>query len=147
MIDTDIYDVLDMHFGRAEQAALEIRELDFDSISFDNFEMVKTFDSFIYRFSKIQDYMGEKLFPAFLNRLGEYKRSMPFRDILNKLERLEIISSSQEWMNYREIRNSVTHEYPDSYEDIIEGIKLALSAFDDMGEIYRRIKFYDSNGR
>ncbi|VEN74531.1 conserved hypothetical protein [Candidatus Desulfarcum epimagneticum] len=147
MIETDIYDVLNMHFSRADQAVLEIREFDFNSIRFDNFEVVKTFDTFIYRFSKIQDYMGEKLFPAFLDRLGEYKRSMPFRDILTTLERLEIISSSQEWMNYREIRNSITHEYPGSYEDIIDGIKLALNAFDDMGEIYRRIKFYDIKGR
>ena len=136
----NIYRTLDLHLNRAEQAFKEINQFNLDSSLFRDFEAIKTFDSFIYRFSKIQDYMGEKLFPAVLDMLGEYKSSLAFKDILNKLEKLEIIPSAQKWMDYREIRNTLTHEYPDNEQEIIEGIKLSLSAYKDIKRIYENIK-------
>ena len=136
----NIYRTLDLHLNRAEQAFKEINQFNLDSSLFQDFEAIKTFDYFIYRFSKIQDYMGEKLFPAVLDMLGEYKSSLAFKDILNKLEKLEIIPSAQKWMDYREIRNTLTHEYPDNEQEIIEGIKLSLSAYKDIKRIYENIK-------
>jgi len=136
----NIYRTLDLYFQRAEQAFREINQFNLDSSLFQDFEAIKTLDSFIYRFSKIQDYMGEKLFPAVLDMLGEYKSSLSFKDILNKLERLEIIPSANKWMNYREIRNTLTHEYPDKENELIEGIKLALSAYQEIKTIYNKIK-------
>jgi len=56
MILEDIYKVLDLHFNRAEQAIAEIRRIQLCTGIFNNFESVKTIDTFIYRFSKIQDY-------------------------------------------------------------------------------------------
>jgi hypothetical protein len=140
MTISDIYKVLDLHFSRAERAAYEIHHIHLDVRNFSDFEAIKTIDTFIYRFSKIQDYMGEKLFPAVLQELGEYKSAMPFKDVLNKLERLEIISSAMSWMEYREIRNTLTHEYPDNEKEIIEGIRLGLEAFQHINEIYNNIK-------
>lgn len=136
----DIFKILDLHLGRANQAVLEIDQLTLDNQVFESFEAIKTIDTFIYRFSKIQDYMGEKLFPTVLYLLGEHKPSMAFKDILNKLERLEIISSAEKWMEFREIRNTLTHEYPDNEDEIIEGIKLALIAFREIKKIYDNIK-------
>lgn len=140
MTISDVYKVLDLHFSRADRAANEIRRIHLDSRIFSDFEAIKTIDTFIYRFSKIQDYMGEKLFPAVLNELGEYKPALPFKDVLNRLERLEIIPSAIGWMEYREIRNALTHEYPDNEDEIIEGIALALKAFQQINEIYNNIK-------
>ena len=136
----DIFKVLDLHISRADKAAGEISQMQLDIHAFDNFETVKTIDTFIYRFSKIQDYMGEKLFSATLDILGEYKSSMSFIDILHKLERLEFIQSVQQWMNFREIRNALTHEYPDNENEIMEGIKLAMDAYTEMKSIYATIK-------
>jgi len=136
----DIYKVLDLHISRADKAAEEISRIQLSTNAFDNFETVKTFDTFIYRFSKIQDYMGEKLFPATLDILGDYKYSMSFKDILNKLERLELIQSVQQWMSFREIRNTLTNEYPDNEDEIIEGITLAVNAYAEIKNIYAAIK-------
>ena len=140
MTFVDIFKVLDLHISRADKAADEISRIQLDSNTFDDFEAVKTIDTFIYRFSKTQDYMGEKLFPAVLDLLGEYKYSMSFKDILNKLERLELIQSVQQWMNFREIRNTLTHEYPDNEDEIIEGITLAVNAYAEIKNIYAAIK-------
>lgn len=133
---------LELHFTRASQAAEEIKKLDIDTVSFESFEVVKTIDTFVYRFLKVQDYMGQKLFPIFLDELSEYDPSMPFRDVLNRLERLQILSSAHDWLRYREIRNTLTHDYPDNQEDIREGIKLALNAFEDIRKIFEKIKSY-----
>jgi hypothetical protein len=37
----------------------------------EDFETIKTIDAFVYRFLKLQDYMGQKLFKNFLTSLGE----------------------------------------------------------------------------
>jgi len=83
--------------------------------------------------------MGEKLFPVVLQILQEYKPSMPFIDILNKMERLELIRSADEWIEYRKLRNTLTHDYPDNREEIIEAITMAIEVYKSMIEIYRNL--------
>jgi len=75
-------------------------------------EKVETIDSFIFRFSKLQDSMDQKLFPATLEFLGEEVRKLPFIDILNKLEQLELVESAEKWKELRELTNLLTHTYP-----------------------------------
>ncbi len=76
----------------------------------------------IYRFSKLQDTMGNKFFPLILKGLGEDISSMPFIDILNRLEKLNILENHNEWLIFRETRNQVAHEYPFLKEELIEGL-------------------------
>jgi len=59
-------------------------------------------DQIIYRFSKAQDSMGAKLFKAFMFFQDE-NVDKPFMDILNSLEKLEILEVD-EWFELREIR-------------------------------------------
>jgi len=87
-------------------------------------EELSYFDQLIFRFSKLQDSMGGKLFPAILENLGEDVRELPFIDRLTKLEELNVIPSADEWMVLRETRNIVTHEYPFVTEEVIEGLNL-----------------------
>lgn len=136
----DIFDELNLHFKRIDAILPEIeKSMPISSKDFENSEIVKTIDSFIYRFIKIQDRMGDKLFPAFLNLLQEYKSNMALIDVLNDLERLEIIDNAEEWIDYRKLRNSLTHEYPGNEEEIIEALELALDAYKRMKEIYQFI--------
>ena len=93
-----------------ESVLPEIKEwLPLKKEDFNDTEKVKTIDSFIYRFIKIQDRMGEKLFPAVLQALMEYEESMPFIDILNRLEKLKLLPSADEWIDFRNLRNTLTH--------------------------------------
>lgn len=87
-------------------------------------EILSFFDQLIFRFSKLQDSMGGKLFPALLENLGEEVRGKPFIDVLNKLEELELLSNSNDWLLLRETRNIVTHEYPHVTTEIINGLNL-----------------------
>jgi hypothetical protein len=138
---SEICKMLELHFDRAEKAFQEIQYIKLDNNAFLDFEHIKTIDTFIYRFLKIQDYMGVKLFPAVLYALGEFKSNMSLKDMLNKLERLELMPSADKWMGYREIRNILTHEYPDNEDEIIEGITLALTAYEEIRNIYQTIRY------
>ena len=83
-------------------------------------EELSFLDQLIFRFSKLQDSMGGRLFPAVLENLGEEIKEMPFIDRLIKLEELNVIPGADEWMVLRETRNLVTHEYPFIADEVIE---------------------------
>lgn len=136
----DVFDELDLHFKRIDAIIPEIEKwMPLKVDDFNNTEVVKTIDSFIYRFIKIQDKMGDKLFPGFLQLLQEYERNMALIDVLNTLERLEIIESAEEWVDFRKLRNTLTHEYPDNEEEIISTLKLALEAYNIIKKVYSSI--------
>lgn len=139
----DILQKVELHKNRAKSALEEIKN--WSSINdevFKDFEKIKTIDTFIYRFIKLQDVMGEKLFKVFLDDIGEYKDSMSLLDILDKLEKFEIITDSYRWMEYRKLRNKLTHEYPDNEEEVIEGLLLSIAVFDEITVIIDNIISY-----
>jgi len=66
-------------------------------------------DQIIYRFSKLQDTIGAKLFKALLLYQGE-NIDKPFLDILNQLEKIDIVDVD-EWFELRDLRNEIAHDY------------------------------------
>ena len=128
---SDILHKVELHIKRAQSAKEEILQWgDFSRQIFDDPNKVKTVDSFIYRFIKLQDLAGQKLFRVFLEEIGDYRDDMSLLDVLDRLEKLGIIENSDRWMEFRKLRNTLTHEYPDNEDEIVEGIKLSLAAFD-----------------
>jgi hypothetical protein len=69
-------------------------------------------DQIIYRFAKLQDCMGAKLFKSVLLYQGE-NIDKPFLDILNQLEKMDIISVDN-WFELRDLRNEISHDYEDN---------------------------------
>jgi hypothetical protein len=140
----DVLATIDLHFIRAKTAYEEIKRFEhyLTTKIFDDREKIKTIDSFILRYIKIQDLMGEKLFKEFLICVGDYKANMTFLDILDKLEKLNFINNTTSWMKYRNLRNTLTYEYPNNESEIIAGIKLALTAFAEMEQIYHSMVKY-----
>lgn len=128
---------LEIHFKRIDMLLPELKSyMPFKESDFEDIEKIKTIDSFIYRFTKVQDRMGEKFFPLVLAELYEYKRSMALIDVLHRLEKLELLDSSDKWIEYRKLCNTLTHEYPDNEDEIIEAINLSIDAYIDMKNIY-----------
>ena len=99
-------------------------------------------DQLIFRFSKLQDCMGGKLFPAILENLGEETRGLPFIDMLSKLEELNLIDNSRDWLILRETRNIVTHEYPFITNEIIEGLNLLSKHYALIIQIWKHLDEY-----
>lgn len=129
-----------IHLERLQKAKEEIEIKNIDTMDMENFENIKLIDTFVFRFMKLQDFMGEKLFKAFLIKTGDFRDNMSLIDILDKLEKLEIIDSTEEWIKIRQLRNKIAHEYPDEQEEVIKDIKEALKKVDYLGKIYRSIQ-------
>ena len=101
-------------------------------------------DQLIYRFSKLQDTLGEKIFRGILILSKENVKKMTFLDILNRLEELEVINRD-EWIALREIRNEATHEYSFNQAEVVDSINLIYQKSQDLIDIYDRVvKFVNS---
>jgi hypothetical protein len=68
-------------------------------------------DQILYRFSELQDAMGERLLPATLNWLREPHESWPMRARLDRLEKLGLLDV-EAWLQWRNVRNRLAHGYP-----------------------------------
>lgn len=99
-------------------------------------------DQLIYRFSKLQDTVGNKLFRIILDGLGENQEEMTFIDVLSRLEKLQIIESQAEWLQLRELRNIVTHEYPFNTDEIIDGLNMLINKAQSLSEIWLKTANY-----
>ncbi|NOR80572.1 MAG: hypothetical protein GQ529_07015 [Methyloprofundus sp.] len=95
-------------------------------------------DQIIYRFSKLQDIMGAKLFKSYLIAQGE-SVDKPFLDILNQLEKLNILEVD-EWFELRDIRNSISHHYEEDEKLAIELINTIYKTSNDLADILQLFK-------
>lgn len=72
-------------------------------------ELAERVDAFVARFGRLQDTLGDKLLPSFLVFLGE--RTGAVIDNLDKAERLGLITSADDWLTMRQLRNQMIHDY------------------------------------
>ena len=105
-------------------------------------EDLSYFDQLIFRFSKLQDCMGGKLFPSLLQNLGEETKGVPFIDILSKLEALNLLENAKDWFLLRETKNIVTHEYPFITKEVIDGMNLLNKHYVLILSIWNKIDGY-----
>jgi hypothetical protein len=105
-----------IHFQRLEEGLTALKKHYSFPLAVDEFNALQQCsdhlaraDQVAYRFSKAQDCIGAKLFESFMEWMQE-DTNKPFRDILNRLEKLGFINV-EEWNYVREIRNEIAHDY------------------------------------
>ena len=103
------------------------------------------FDQLIYRFSKLQDSMGSRLFKQLLEALEEDVSGLPFIDILYKLEKLNLLENAKDWVKLRQTRNNISHEYPFYKEVQMEELNLLPEQVIRLGEIWKNLEAYSKN--
>ncbi len=94
------------------------------------------------RFAKLQDAIGQKIFPNLLEILKEDIEGQSFLDILNRLEKLGILENVEFWLELRKIRNSIAHEYPDNPELMAKNLNQAFSASFKLLDYWLLLKGY-----
>lgn len=125
-----ILDIADLHASRINMAVDYIQTkvpVTPEKITHLSPEELSFFELYASRFSKLQDFMGSNLFSALLENTGEQTETLTYIDKLNKLEKLQIIDSANEWKKMRNIRNILSHEYPDRPEITAEIFNTAYS--------------------
>lgn len=112
-----------------------------DVVWFSDYAKQRVVNSFLFNYLKIQDRIGSKLFRLVLQHLREDETDgMSMLDMLNRLEKLRIIEGVEAWDTLREIRNAITHDYPEDSQTRIDTIQLALAAYPKLKVIVDNIE-------
>jgi predicted nucleotidyltransferase len=109
----------DIHLRRLDFASNQLKNifpLDENSYMRLSEEEIQSIDQFLYRFSKLQDTIGEKLIKIVFSLYEENIEKFTFIDILNRLEKVEILTL-KDWKKLRDIRNDLSHKYDDDPEE------------------------------
>ncbi len=139
----DIFKTVDMLFQSCDIDYTLLKGYKLDEELFNDYDKQRVVNSFLFNYIKIQDKIGAKLFKNILFQLKEIDDfSVPMLDVLNILEKLEIIDSTENWDRLREIRNALAHEYPLNIDERIDNIKMSMSSYEYLGKTFTRIKQY-----
>lgn len=94
-------------------------------------------DAFVARFGRLQDRLGGKLLPTLL-RLNMEKVGSQL-DNLILAEKLGWLSSTDDWIELRGLRNLLIHEYLQSPSDLLKPLLQALEAVSLLGQVHLRL--------
>lgn len=92
------------------------------SLAFDE-QLAEKVEAFGSRFSRLQDTVGDKLLPEWLRAIGE--KTAAVIDNLNKAEKLHILTSTEKWVEVRELRNKIVHEYIKDHKILANALQSA----------------------
>ncbi len=104
----------------------------------ENDEKVAFLDQIIYRFSKLQDTLGAKVFKDLMLYFGE-NVNRPFLDILYDLEKLGYVNV-EDWYEFRDLRNEISHNYEDNEKVVINIVNFIWKNLGKFEEIIKKIK-------
>jgi len=127
----------DKHILRMNSAYTKIAaKLPLDTNKYKNLnDEVEHIDQYLFRFAKLQDAIGKRFFKAILLSVEEDLDDISFIDLLNRLEKLNILESTEQWLELRKIRNALSH----TYEDEPEEMSLAINDIFDKKQIIEKI--------
>lgn len=129
----------DAHLRRQARARLRLVEffpLNKAGLQSLDDDRVEHIDQFIYRFTKLQDAMGTRLFPSLVTLLDGDDRPRPFLDILADLEKYGVISDARIWQFFRNLRNNFAHEYPENAEQTVDSLNALYDRWAEFEQLY-----------
>lgn len=86
-------------------------------------QFAQQLEAFTSRFCRLQDTVGDKLIPTWLKMLQEPVGAAI--DNLDKAEKLGVLLSVDAWLEIRQTRNLMIHEYIESLEVLSTAVNLA----------------------
>ncbi|WP_457748773.1 hypothetical protein [Sulfurimonas sp.] len=107
---------------------IDVMEFDFSK---ENFFYLDTpqkavLEAYLKRFSSLQDYLGAKVFASLLDSSGISYTKMS--EVLTLIEKEDIISLDK-WIEFRNVRNDLEHDYPDELEEALNDLKYCIEQF------------------
>ena len=93
---------LEYSYNKAKNLKTSVAELSEDQL--------ETWDGFAPRFARSSDLFLSKYIKAYVSK-DDPAFDGGFRDYLNRAEKLELIDSVDQWLDIRDMRNVVVHEY------------------------------------
>lgn len=109
-------------FPLSEKDVVELKE---------NLQSLSLLDTIAYRFSKLQESIG-KLLRVYLALKGEETEELFMRDIIHLAEKRGLAINWEKWATMRELRNTLTHEYPEEEGVIAEALNKVNSLISEL---------------
>ena len=106
----------------------------------ENDENSEMLDAFVSRYSRLQDTLGDKLLPVLLR--ANLEKTGTQLDNLLRAEKLGWIESTESWVELRELRNRLVHEYMATADGLLEALQQALQNVPILIETQRRMVEY-----
>ncbi|MGH8479045.1 MAG: hypothetical protein ACREXK_05580 [Gammaproteobacteria bacterium] len=132
------------HLRRYAARVRDIDRADPGTLTDPDDRAIEAIDQFVLRFWKTVDAATRRLFPAVMAHLGEHEDGMPLIDVLNRLEKLRWIERAIDWRLARDLRNRLTHDYPEAPETrraiLLSALDLAQKIQEDVERIRLRLE-------
>ena len=97
-------------------------------------------DAYLKRFSAMQDFLGAKIFPMLLESAGVPSGSMT--ETLYYAVKERLIDSLENWIELREIRNDLEHDYPDEMEQALRDLKKCVDWYTRLQGYYKNVELF-----
>ncbi|HHH52153.1 MAG TPA: hypothetical protein ENK91_00705 [Bacteroidetes bacterium] len=102
-------------------------------------EDIDKLDVLAFRFSKLQDLLGSKIFREYLTVLQYPVEDKNFLELLKELDKENIIEIDI-WSEFRGVRNSISHDYPFEENEKLEAINYLIGNVHYLIDITKKIK-------
>ena len=99
-------------------------------------------EAYLKRFAFVQDYLGAKIFKLLLENKGIIANKMS--EVLVEMEREEIIDI-EKWIELRNVRNELEHDYPDELEVALRDLKYCVENFSELEKIVKKVFEFAKN--
>jgi len=101
---------------------------------------VEAIDQYLFRFAKLQDTLGNKLFKLVVSKYIDNIEELTFLDILNHLEKVGVVKNVNVWKKLRAVRNDISHQYDDEAEEMAEALNNILAYKDELLCVFESVK-------
>ena len=132
----------EIHIERLKDVLVELKKLypiDYDKLEdFDSSQKDKL-DVLAFRFSKLRDILGAKIFRKYLEVLNYPIQDKNFLELLKELNKENIVDIDK-WAEFRAVRNSIAHDYPYNNDEKIEAINYLIQNVEYLIEIKEKIE-------
>jgi len=113
-------------------------------LNIDKFHLLKLedkdrLDALAFRFAKLQDLLGTKIFREYLMVLQYPVEDKNFLELLKELDKEKIIDIDL-WSEFRGVRNNIAHDYPSEEEEKVEAINYLIEHIEKLIGITKKIK-------
>jgi len=128
---------IDAHIALIDEA-LEVLQEKLPISDYKNLSSLEKFalNTLIFRFSKLQDLLGSKVFRSYLEYSGFETSEKSFFELLKEIEKEGIVDID----TWDELRNQIAHEYPEEEDEAIEKINLFIERSQVLIKIAQKLR-------
>ena len=131
-----------IHIERIENVLTDLDKiypLEVDHLEELSVDIKDKMDVLAFRFAKLQDLLGTKIFREYLAFLQYPIEDKNYLELLKELEKEKILNIDI-WSEFRGIRNSISHDYPYEDKEKVEAINYLIKNVYYLIDIAKKIK-------